>query len=1122
MSDITVIAQWTPRMYTLTVELSDGTVLSTEQVQYGRTITSLPVPQNIPAGYSFTGWTPNLPHTVSGDVTFIANIAAAFYRVRVFLWDGGPVTYNQLLPWNTLITDSVLAEGVEDALFPANPIRRGYTWRGWSKDFVSFNLDEDVDIVGLWDRVYRTLTIQTYNSQVGLAPPFIPIHTPINVVHQIPWETTIVRDLYIPEREGHTFTGWPATFVEGMVLLTNTTVNVRNNWTINSYNLTIYSSPGVEHFFLGTPAFPTTALWGTAFAVGGVLDPGVAPTPGYEFQGWSGWEGWNADPALSRPLYLRGNTVVTGIWARPPVTVTVVLPEVSGFDRQELVTEHVFGSTLNNPGAPALHPTGYRFMGWVGDPVFPMTLTAAVTLTAIWQPVYLNLTTTLWTGNTTVVSLRIDTVITQPPSPAGTHPEGARFVGWNVAEFPFALTEHTEVTAIWHLQVVITFLSAGGSNVPEIVRFQYEGVSAPARPTRTGYDFTGWFEDIGGVLIPVEFPFEAQHDRTFNAVWIALHRITFNTAAGTPVPSIDVRHGAELTYNFLTRILTIETQRYVDGLGEITEFINISQPANTAADGFGGWWISRAWLENINQAPRQVVYSLTLYARYTFILTFNPNAPGIVFPTVHGAEGMRTILPSDIQRPGFWSFDGWYSSANFALGTLQPDEITITARVTLFARWRPVPSPRNISAGGRHTLYIDENGRLFAWGANNDGAIGDAGHWDHHRSNAVQIRPDINWGQGAGFSGMVSAGQEHSLAIDAEGRLWVWGRNHSGQIGHYSVSRGDARRTPLQLMPGRRFTWVAAGWSHSLAIDEFGNMWGWGDGGYGRVGDGTTQMRMTPVQVGAGQVWWQVAAGQHHTIALTVNGNGFSWGGGGGGNLGIGVDDTTNRSVPTPFGTTVSNYPGFDGRWISITAGDMHSAAISASGRAAAWGIRSFGRLGDGAILSGGFLGIGQSWPGPRTIPYFLTRALSDSDNAVWSNQGPLINISAGGGHTLAVSLTGQPWSWGVGNGGRLGDGIGDASYHHRNRPVRMAWGTSTGIPSWATAGTITQGFVTVAAGQRHAVGVDADGNVWAWGESAERRLGDGTPGSMQEGHGRSRPFPVAGLNEFHPGFPKW
>jgi alpha-tubulin suppressor-like RCC1 family protein len=108
----------------------------------------------------------------------------------------------------------------------------------------------------------------------------------------------------------------------------------------------------------------------------------------------------------------------------------------------------------------------------------------------------------------------------------------------------------------------------------------------------------------------------------------------------------------------------------------------------------------------------------------------------------------------------------------------------------------------------------------------------------------------------------VAAGIYHSLAIGSDGKLYAWGYNVYGQLGDGSTTQ---RLSPVQvsLPAGVTPTAVAAGRFHSLAIGSDGKLYAWGYNGIGQLGDGSTINRPSPVQVGlpAGVTPTAVAAG---------------------------------------------------------------------------------------------------------------------------------------------------------------------------------------------------------------------------------------------------------------------
>ncbi|MCL2556141.1 MAG: hypothetical protein FWE03_03875 [Firmicutes bacterium] len=153
---------------------------------------------------------------------------------------------------------------------------------------------------------------------------------------------------------------------------------------------------------------------------------------------------------------------------------------------------------------------------------------------------------------------------------------------------------------------------------------------------------------------------------------------------------------------------------------------------------------------------------------------------------------------------------------------------------------------RYVSAGGEHALAIDEFGNVWAWGNGRYGQIGDGAYG--RRDRPVQVSGDGKFNGVRAVS--VSAGSQASFAIDEKGRLWSWGQNSAGQLGDGTTTN---RNTPMQIntdgrMNNARIDVISAD-GPTIAIDEFGNLWAWGSNWYGQLGDGTTEGRSSPVQV---------------------------------------------------------------------------------------------------------------------------------------------------------------------------------------------------------------------------------------------------------------------------------
>lgn len=282
----------------------------------------------------------------------------------------------------------------------------------------------------------------------------------------------------------------------------------------------------------------------------------------------------------------------------------------------------------------------------------------------------------------------------------------------------------------------------------------------------------------------------------------------------------------------------------------------------------------------------------------------------------------------------------------------------------------------------------------------------------------------------------LAAGASHSLAIDAAGAVWAWGANIGGQVGDGSTTM---RLAPVRLatLTGT-FTAVAGGAAHSLALRSDGRVLAWGLNAAGEVGDGSTIRRTSPVLVSTLASIVQVAAGAQHSLALRSNGSVASWGANNEGQLGD--NSTQNRSTPV----TVSGLTNV----VAIAAGGVHSMALKADGTVWTWGGNTSSQLGDNTTT--------RRWTPVRVTTLASARA-----------------IAAGGIHSVAVTQTGAVFAWGGNPTGQVGDGTTTT----RRVPVAVS-----GLAN----------IVGVSAGAAHTTAVNAAGALWAWGANLGA-LGDST-----------------------------
>ncbi len=241
-----------------------------------------------------------------------------------------------------------------------------------------------------------------------------------------------------------------------------------------------------------------------------------------------------------------------------------------------------------------------------------------------------------------------------------------------------------------------------------------------------------------------------------------------------------------------------------------------------------------------------------------------------------------------------------------------------------------------VRAGCEFSLALTSGGKVLAWGDNFYGQLGDG--TKTHRETPVRVRLPAGTKVKA-----ISAGEQFGLALTTTGHILAWGRNTLGQLGN-GTNTDSSTPVRVKLPPGTSVSSVAAGASHVLALTGGGHAYGWGYNRYGQLGDGTTTDAIAPVRLhlpvpGTGRVT-ALFAGCYHSLALTSTGKVLAWGNNAEGQLGDGdkTDSPTAVKVALPAGTKVT----------AVSAGCLHSLALTASGRVLAWGDNAAAELGDG------------------------------------------------------------------------------------------------------------------------------------------------------------------------------
>jgi alpha-tubulin suppressor-like RCC1 family protein len=361
------------------------------------------------------------------------------------------------------------------------------------------------------------------------------------------------------------------------------------------------------------------------------------------------------------------------------------------------------------------------------------------------------------------------------------------------------------------------------------------------------------------------------------------------------------------------------------------------------------------------------------------------------------------------------------------------------------------PTPAAVAAGSRHACLLSRGGRVYCWGENAKGQLGDGTNAPH--SVPLQV-PGL-----VGVTAISSGKGEHTCALTSDGAVLCWGSNANGQLGD---GTNTDRNVPTLVSRLGRIRAIGVGGAHSCAIDPSGAATCWGSNAWGQVGDGTSSpgncgaCRNKPVNV-LGLAGATAIAGSADTVAsqdaghtcAIAGGQLYCWGLNNYGQIGDGSGVSQSRPV------LVSN--PMMGPVEAVAVGGQHTCAI-AGGKLYCWGYDFYGQLGDGMQT-------------PQHTPVQVI------------NIGPAAQVAAGTFSTCSILVGDVTVCFGQNGSGQVGDG----TTTDRSSPAVVSFVPSKS-PTWIATGGDFQdpGHAT----SSYAI---VGNHLFAWGSNAWGQIGDGT-----------------------------
>jgi alpha-tubulin suppressor-like RCC1 family protein len=326
---------------------------------------------------------------------------------------------------------------------------------------------------------------------------------------------------------------------------------------------------------------------------------------------------------------------------------------------------------------------------------------------------------------------------------------------------------------------------------------------------------------------------------------------------------------------------------------------------------------------------------------------------------------------------------------------------------------------------------------IYGWGTASYGELDSNRDPAIFISSPVQVTDKTNWAsittQNSGYSEFFFV-----HAINQAGELWGWGKNLLGQVGDGTAI---SRSSPVQIGALTNWSIVASSYDTGLAIKTDGTLWGWGRGTQGNIGNGAYTNKNSPVQVGTETDWIKINGGTKHVLGIrgTAGGPGalYSWGINTKGQLGLG--NTTSTNSPNQVGALTT--------WLEAVGGYYGSFAIKNDGTLWVWGANTQG-------VNGRSEPSATQYNSPVQVGSLTT----------W------LKGTSSYGTAAFIKTDGTLWTWGRGN--NYTTGHGDTT--NRSSPVQV------GSETWSE---VTLGNQAMGA-------IKTDGSLWTCGSNSSGATG--------------------------------
>ena len=407
------------------------------------------------------------------------------------------------------------------------------------------------------------------------------------------------------------------------------------------------------------------------------------------------------------------------------------------------------------------------------------------------------------------------------------------------------------------------------------------------------------------------------------------------------------------------------------------------------------------------------------------------------------------------------------------------------------------PLPSKLSTGGDHSCILYDNNWVTCWGKGIYGQLGvgstaNVGSAEQSLGSIdpIHILTDDEFLAGYTITD-ISSGGDHSCVLISNGQMKCWGRGTYGQLGYGSTNHIGADSVDdiinagyVPVDPLLQITSIALGENHSCAVLEDKSARCWGQGDFGKLGDGNNAANKGdsggssfPSEISnAGSIRMgydvvEIIAGGVHTCAILEGNYLKCWGSGIFGSLGLGMsDDIGVTDYPEDHDPIELFADSEEGETITqVTAGKAHTCALISSGRLTCWGLNAFGQLGQGT----------------NAVTYGAAAGQVPKDVVIGPFAETIVAVASGDSHNCVTLANGDIRCFGNGEDGRTGYGnesiLGTA--------VGFTPTNANGLPGSSVYIAATP-VAMLDLGFSHSCVVLTSGNVRCWGDNSFGQFG--------------------------------